>query len=232
MAAIVDEIDLIIKNKPVQNIFLQMPKKPRKYRTKFVFSFHDWSSFAKAGNRKNDILRSFKTGIQVGMMKPAITQRAREILLPLYAKKTEEKAKSENVTAKDKVKELLRNSREGLTTKKICEALDIRRETFQLTKKNIKNLKRYKSSCEYRKERSSESGSLGVAVDHMRLRPGSVSLGRVASHLLLGHCAHHYDRWVYRKKSFEYFKPLVWIGRYPWRAATNVLGNMFRDRRK
>ncbi|MGA8942400.1 MAG: hypothetical protein WB502_06725 [Thermoactinomyces sp.] len=207
-AVIVDEIDLIIKNKPVQNIFLQMTKKPRKYRTKFIFSFHDWSSFAKAGNRKNDILRSFKTGMdmillkgsdevfqdfeaelepftvedfhqlekyqgimritcnkqeyvfrakllepasmrlpsfsvpelgnQMGMTKAAITQRAREILLPLYAKKSENKAKSENITAKDKVEELLRSSPEGLTTKQICEELDISRMTFQRIKKELK----------------------------------------------------------------------------------------------
>ena len=206
-AVIVDEIDLIIKNKPVQNIFLQMTKKPRKYRTKFVFSFHDWSSFAKAGQRKNDILRSFKTGMdmillkgsgevfedfeetldpftvedfhnlekyqgfmritcnkkeyvfrakllepasmrlssfpvpdlgnQMGMTKAAITQRAREILLPLYARKTEEKSRSENVTAKDKVLALLRES-PGLTTKEICEELDISRMTFQRIKKELK----------------------------------------------------------------------------------------------
>ncbi|MBH8608913.1 helix-turn-helix domain-containing protein [Thermoactinomyces sp. CICC 10521] len=206
-AVIVDEIDLIIKNKPVQNIFLQMTKKPRKYRTKFIFSFHDWSSFSKAGQCKNDIIRSFKTGMdmvllkgsgevfedfeetlepftgedfhtlgkyqgimritcnkkeyvfrakllepasermpsfsalglgnQFGMAKVAITQRAREILLPLYAKKSEEKAKSENITAKDKVLALLRES-PGLTTKEICEELDISRMTFQRIKKELK----------------------------------------------------------------------------------------------
>jgi hypothetical protein len=206
-AIIVDEIDLIIKNKPVQNIFLQMTKKPRKYRTKFIFSFHDWSSFAKAGQRKNDILRSFKTGMdmvllkgsdevfqdfeaeldpftvedfhnlekyqgimritcnkkeyvfrakllepaseripsfsvpdpgnQFGMTKASITQRAREILLPLYSKKSEEEAKSENITAKDKVLALLHES-PGLTTKEICEELDISRMTFQRIKKELK----------------------------------------------------------------------------------------------
>ncbi|MBA4544536.1 helix-turn-helix domain-containing protein [Thermoactinomyces daqus] len=66
---IVDEIDLIIKNKPVQDIFLQITKKPRKYRTKYIFSFHDWSSFTKAGNRKNDIIRSFKTGMDMVLLK-------------------------------------------------------------------------------------------------------------------------------------------------------------------
>ena len=204
---IVDEIDLIIKNKPVQDIFLQITKKPRKYRTKYIFSFHDWSSFTKAGNRKNDIIRSFKTGMdmillkgsdevfedfeeelapftvedfhqlekyqgifritcskkeyvfrakllepasmrlpsfsvpelgnQFGMTKSAITQRAREILLPLYARKSEEKSKSENVTAKDKVLALLRES-PGLTTKEICEELNISRMTFQRIKKELK----------------------------------------------------------------------------------------------
>jgi len=68
-AVIVDEIDLVIKNKPVQSIFLQLTKKPRKYRTKFIFSFHDWSSFARAANMKNEILRSFKTGMDMVLLK-------------------------------------------------------------------------------------------------------------------------------------------------------------------
>jgi hypothetical protein len=205
-AVIVDEIDLIIKNKPVQNIFLQMTKKPRKYRTKFIFSFHDWSSFAKAGQRKSDILRSFKTGMdmvllkgsdevfqdfeveldpftvedfhnlekyqgimritcnkkeyvfrakllepalmrlssfsvpdlenQFGMTKASIIKKAREVLLPLYARK-EAKSKRENVTTKDKVLVLLRET-PGLTTKEICEELNISRMTFQRIKKELK----------------------------------------------------------------------------------------------
>lgn len=205
---IVDEIDLIIKNKPVQNIFLQMTKKPRKYRTKFIFSFHDWSSFAKAGNNKNEIMRSFKTGMdmilfrgsdevfedfaeslepftiedfhhlqkytgifritcdkkeyvfqakllepalmrlpsfpvpdlsnQIGMEQKAISKRAREILLPLYARKSEAKSEDKNATAKDKVVQLLRESPDGLTTNEICEELDIRRETFQRIKRDLK----------------------------------------------------------------------------------------------
>src|SRR5690606_6908301 len=66
---IIDEIDLVIKNKPIQNIFLQVTKKPRKYRTKFIFSFHDWSSFARAGALRSEILRSFKTGMDMILLK-------------------------------------------------------------------------------------------------------------------------------------------------------------------
>lgn len=68
-AVIIDEIDLVIKNKPIQNIFLQVAKKPRKYRTKFIFSFHDWSSFARAGALRSEILRSFKTGVDMILLK-------------------------------------------------------------------------------------------------------------------------------------------------------------------
>ena len=69
-AVIIDEVDLIIKNKPVQSIFLQLTKKPRKYRTKFIFSFHDWSSFARASaNMKNEIIRSFKTGMDMVLLR-------------------------------------------------------------------------------------------------------------------------------------------------------------------
>jgi len=206
---IVDEIDLIIKNKSVQNIFLQMTKKPRKYRMKFIFSFHDWSSFAKAGNFKNDILRSFKTGMdlilfrgshevfkdfqselepftvedfyrlekyqgifritcnkkeyvfqakllepasrrlssypvpdlrnQLGMTREEIIKRAREILLPLYQKESKSSQEESGTgTARDKLVMLLRKTPEGLTTQEICEALDIRRETFQRIKRDLK----------------------------------------------------------------------------------------------
>jgi len=68
-AVIIDEVDLIIKNKPVQNIFLQLTKKPRKYRVKYIFSFHDWSSFARAGALRSEILRSFKTGMDMILLK-------------------------------------------------------------------------------------------------------------------------------------------------------------------
>jgi len=68
-AVIIDEVDLIIKNKPVQNIFLQLTKKPRKYRVKYIFSFHDWSSFARAANMKNEIIRSFKTGMDMVLLR-------------------------------------------------------------------------------------------------------------------------------------------------------------------
>ena len=68
-AVIVDEIDLVIKNKPIQNIFLQITKKPRKYRVKYIFSFHDWSSFARAGALRSEILRSFKTGMDMILLK-------------------------------------------------------------------------------------------------------------------------------------------------------------------
>jgi len=67
-AVIVDEIDLVIKNKPIQDIFLQITKKPRKYRNKYIFSFHDWSSFARAANMKSEILRSFKTGMDMVLL--------------------------------------------------------------------------------------------------------------------------------------------------------------------
>src|SRR5690606_17464586 len=68
-AVIVDAIDLVIKNKPVQSIFLQLTKKPRKYRVKYIFSFHDWSSFARAGALRSEILRSFKTGMDMILLK-------------------------------------------------------------------------------------------------------------------------------------------------------------------
>ncbi|MGA8942399.1 MAG: hypothetical protein WB502_06720 [Thermoactinomyces sp.] len=35
-----------------------------------------------------------------------------------------------------------------------------------------------------------------------------------------------------RKIFRVFFKPLVWIGKQPFQAATNILGNVFRDRRK
>ncbi len=57
---IVDELHQVIDQRAVQNLFGAMFKEPRKYRFRFTFSFHGWSSFNEAGKAKDKLIRSIQ----------------------------------------------------------------------------------------------------------------------------------------------------------------------------
>lgn len=67
---IVDEIHQIIDQRAVQKIFGDIFKEPRKYRVRYFFTFHGWSSLEKGGRRKNEIIQSMKdSGCNLIMLK-------------------------------------------------------------------------------------------------------------------------------------------------------------------
>lgn len=67
---IVDEIHQIIDQRAVQRMFGDIFKEPRKYRVRYFFTFHGWSSLEKGGRRKNEIIQSMKdSGCNLIMLK-------------------------------------------------------------------------------------------------------------------------------------------------------------------
>lgn len=67
---IVDEIHQIIDQRGVKNIFGDIFKEPRKYRVRYFFTFHGWSSLEKAGRSKKEIIQSMKdSGCNLIMLK-------------------------------------------------------------------------------------------------------------------------------------------------------------------
>jgi hypothetical protein len=67
---IVDEIHQIIEQRAVQRMFGDIFKEPRKYRVRYFFTFHGWSSLEKAGRNKKEIIRSMKdSGCNLIMLK-------------------------------------------------------------------------------------------------------------------------------------------------------------------
>lgn len=57
---IVDELHQVIDQRAVQNLFGALFKEPRKYRFRFLFSVHGWSSFNEAGKAKDKLIRSIQ----------------------------------------------------------------------------------------------------------------------------------------------------------------------------
>lgn len=57
---IVDEIHQVLGQRAVQAMFGDIFKEPRKYRVRFVFTFHGWSSLEEAGRKKEAIIKAMK----------------------------------------------------------------------------------------------------------------------------------------------------------------------------
>lgn len=57
---VVDELHQVIDQRAVQNLFGALFKEPRKYRFRFLFSVHGWSSFNEAGKAKDKLIRSIQ----------------------------------------------------------------------------------------------------------------------------------------------------------------------------
>lgn len=57
---IVDELHQVIDQRAIQNLFGSLFKEPRKYRLRFVFSVHGWSSFNEAGKNKDRLIRAIE----------------------------------------------------------------------------------------------------------------------------------------------------------------------------
>ncbi|MFC7443273.1 hypothetical protein ACFQ5B_04665 [Laceyella putida] len=57
---IVDELHQILDQRAVQNLFGALFKEPRKYRFRYVFTVHGWSSFDEAGKNAEKLKRSIK----------------------------------------------------------------------------------------------------------------------------------------------------------------------------
>lgn len=57
---IVDEIHQVLGQRAVQAVFGDVFKEPRKYRVRYVFTFHGWSSLEQAGKKKESIMKSMK----------------------------------------------------------------------------------------------------------------------------------------------------------------------------
>lgn len=57
---IVDELHQVIDQRAIQNLFGSLFKEPRKYRFRFVFSVHGWSSFNEAGKNKDKLIRAIE----------------------------------------------------------------------------------------------------------------------------------------------------------------------------
>ena len=57
---IVDELHQVIDQRAIQNLFGSLFKEPRKYRFRFVFSVHGWSSFNEAGKNKDRLIRAIE----------------------------------------------------------------------------------------------------------------------------------------------------------------------------
>lgn len=57
---IVDEIHQVLGQRAVQAIFGDIFKEPRKYRVRYMFTFHGWSSIEEAGKKKESIIKSMK----------------------------------------------------------------------------------------------------------------------------------------------------------------------------
>ncbi len=57
---IVDELHQVLGQRAIQNLFGALFKEPRKYRFRFVFSIHGWSSFDEAGSKKKDLIKSIE----------------------------------------------------------------------------------------------------------------------------------------------------------------------------
>lgn len=57
---IVDEIHQVLGQRAVQSIFGDIFKEPRKYRIRYMFTFHGWSSIEEAGKKKESIIKSMK----------------------------------------------------------------------------------------------------------------------------------------------------------------------------
>ncbi|WP_028778867.1 hypothetical protein [Shimazuella kribbensis] len=57
---VVDELHQVIDQRAIQNLFGSLFKEPRKYRFRFVFSVHGWSSFNEAGKNKDRLIRAIE----------------------------------------------------------------------------------------------------------------------------------------------------------------------------
>jgi hypothetical protein len=67
---IVDELHQIIDQEAVKKMFGDIFKEPRKYRVRYFFTFHGWSSLEKAGKKKTEIIQSMKdSGCNLIMLK-------------------------------------------------------------------------------------------------------------------------------------------------------------------
>lgn len=55
---VVDELHQILDQRVVQKIFPKIFKEPRKYRLRYLFTFHGWSSMEEAGQKKEPIIQS------------------------------------------------------------------------------------------------------------------------------------------------------------------------------
>jgi hypothetical protein len=55
---VVDELHQILDQRVVQKIFPKIFKEPRKYRLRYLFTFHGWSSIEEAGQKKEPIVQS------------------------------------------------------------------------------------------------------------------------------------------------------------------------------
>ncbi|MBD1373841.1 hypothetical protein IC620_15965 [Hazenella sp. IB182357] len=53
---IIDELHQVIDQRAIQNLFGSLFKEPRKYRFRFIFSIHGWSSFNEAGKNKDKLI--------------------------------------------------------------------------------------------------------------------------------------------------------------------------------
>lgn len=55
---VVDELHQILDQRVVAEIFPKIFKEPRKYRLRYLFTFHGWSSIEEAGQKKEPIIQS------------------------------------------------------------------------------------------------------------------------------------------------------------------------------
>ncbi|SDY85134.1 hypothetical protein [Thermoactinomyces sp. DSM 45892] len=55
---VIDELHQIIDQRAVQDLFPDLFKEPRKFRIRFLFTIHGWSSFNKAGRKENELKES------------------------------------------------------------------------------------------------------------------------------------------------------------------------------